>query len=207
VTPSGSAPSPRTDRRRTGRRPGESTTQEAILEAARVAFASQGYNGASLRGIARDAGVDPALIVHFFGSKGGLITAAVEWPFDPDQEIEEILADGPDHVGERLARAFIEHWDETRVRSPILSLMHAAITDERVAALMREFMMARLALPIMRRLAVDEPSLRAALLASQLLGVGISRYALELDGLANISADRLIATFGPLLQRVCTAPI
>jgi AcrR family transcriptional regulator len=206
ATPGSARPS-RTDRRRTGRRPGESTTREAILGAARAAFASQGYNGASLRGIARDAGVDPALVIHFFGSKGGLITAAVEWPFDPDRQIEEILADGPDHVGERLARAFIEHWDETRVRSPILSLLHAAIAGERVAALMREFMMARLALPIMRRLEVDEPSLRAALLASQLLGVGVSRYVLELDGLTDISADRLIASFGPLLQRVCTAPI
>src|SRR6476469_3793099 len=87
---------------RTGRRAGNTTSRDAILEAARHQFAEHGYDGASLRSIAAAAGVDAALVVHFFGSKAKLLTAAVEWPFDPDVAIERVLETGDQHAGEAL---------------------------------------------------------------------------------------------------------
>jgi AcrR family transcriptional regulator len=191
----------------TGRRPGPTATREAILAAAREAFAAEGYGRTSLRSIARRAGVHPSLVVHFYGSKGGLLGAAIQWPFDPDVEARRVLAAGPEHIGERLARTFIAHWENAEERSPIIALLHAATADPGAAALMREFMTARLLLPLMEHIDADRPALRAGLLAAQLLGFGLGRYVIGLDGLANTAEDDLVAALGPTLQRLCTEPL
>src|SRR4051812_50016669 len=104
-------PRPTTKTPRTGRRAGESTSREAILDAARRLFAEQGYEGASLRAIGAEAGVDAALVVHFFGTKANLLTASVRWPFDPEAELERVLAAGRSHAGDALARLFVDTWD------------------------------------------------------------------------------------------------
>src|SRR5215217_2934743 len=117
-----------TRRPRTGRRPGESSTRAEILDAARRMFAEHGYEGATMRGIAAEAGVDAALVVHFFGSKAGLLEAAVEWPFDPEVVMPKLLVDGRHHVGRRLAELFVRTWDEEGTRNPILTLLRAAST-------------------------------------------------------------------------------
>jgi AcrR family transcriptional regulator len=192
---------------RTGRRAGESGSREAILAAARKLFAERGYSGASLRAIGAEAGVDAALVVHFFGSKAKLLTASVQWPFDPDVEIEHVLAAGPANAGEALARLFITTWNELGDANPIITLLRSASTEPEAAAVMREFMSNRLAGPLLQRLGSDQPELRADLVASQLIGLGVGRYILRLKELAAAPADHVVACVAPALQRYLTGEL
>jgi AcrR family transcriptional regulator len=194
-------------RRRAGRRPGSSSSRQKILEVARLAFPANGYAGTSLRGIARDAGVDPSLIVQFFGSKAGLFGAVVEWPFDASQIGAQIREVPADQVGEYTARLFISHWDRDEHRNPIISLIHAALADPAAAAMLREFITVNLTLPMVERVGADRPQFRAALLASQLLGYGLSRYALAFDALTSAPKSDLVAALGAALQHTCTTPL
>ncbi len=113
--------------RRSGGRPRTGSSREKVLEVARLAFPANGYVGTSLRGIARDAGVDPSLIVPLFGSKAGLFGAVVEWPFDAGQIADQIREVPTAQVGEYAARMFISRWDRDEHRNPIISLIHAAL--------------------------------------------------------------------------------
>jgi AcrR family transcriptional regulator len=194
-------------RRRGGRRPGTSPSREKILEVARLAFPANGYTETSLRGIARDAGVDPSLIVQFFGSKAGLFAAIVEWPFDASEVITQISEVPAGRVGEFAARRFISHWDRDEHRNPVLSLIHAALADPAAAAMFREFITVNLTLPMVERVGADLPQLRAALLASELIGFGLSRYVLGFDALTSASSEELIAALGATLQDTCTSPL
>jgi AcrR family transcriptional regulator len=194
-------------RRRGGRRPGSSSSRQKILEVARLAFPANGYAGTSLRGIARDAGVDPSLIVQFFGSKAGLFGAVVEWPFDASQIGTQIRELPAEEVGEYTARMFIGHWDRDEHRNPIISLIHAALADPDAAAMLREFITVNLTLPIVERVGADRPQFRAALLASQLLGFGLARYALAFDALTSAPHEDLVAALGATLQHTYTAPL
>jgi len=194
-------------RRRAGRRPGSGSSREKILEVARLAFPANGYAGTSLRGIARDAGVDPSLIVQFFGSKAGLFAAVVEWPFDASQIATQIQEVPVERVGEYVARVFISRWDRDEHRNPIISLIHAALADPAAAAMLREFITINLTLPMVDRMGADRPQFRAALLASQLLGFGLSRYALAFDALSSAPSEDLVAALGATLQHTCTTPL
>jgi AcrR family transcriptional regulator len=194
-------------RRRGGRRPGSSSSRERILKIARVAFPANGYAGTSLRGIARDAGVDPSLIVQFFGSKAGLFGAVVEWPFDASEIGAQIREVPARQVGEYAARVFIGHWDRDEHRNPIISLIHAALDDGAAAAMLAEFITVNLTVPMVERVGADHPHLRAAMLASQLLGFGLSRYVLAFDALASARNEDLVAVLGATLQHTCTAAL
>jgi len=194
-------------RRRGGRRPGSSPSREKILEVARLAFPANGYTGTSLRGIARDAGVDPSLIVQLFGSKAGLFAAVVEWPFDAGQIGAQLREVPAEQVGQNTARRFISHWDRDEHRNPILSLLHAALADPAAAAMLREFITDNLTLPAVERVGADHRRLRAALLASQLIGFGLSRYVLGFDALTAASSEELVAALGETLQHTCTSPL
>jgi AcrR family transcriptional regulator len=192
---------------RTGRRAGQSGTREAILEAARRLFAERGYDGASLRAIGAEAGVDAALVVHFFGTKAELLTASVRWPFEPDVELERVVAAGRSRMGAELARLFVDTWDRLGERNPIITLLRSATTEPAAAALMREFMSRRLMKPLLERVGSDRPDLRGDLVIAQLLGLGIARYVLRLEPLAGAPADVVVAAVGPTLQRYLTGKL
>lgn len=194
-------------RQRGGRRPGSSSSRQKILEIARLAFPANGYAGTSLRGIARDAGVDPSLIVQFFGSKAGLFGAVVEWPFDAGQIAAQVREIPAEQVGEYVARMFIGHWDRDEHRNPIISLIHAALADTAAAAMLGEFITVNLTVPMVERVGGDRPQFRAALLASQLIGFGLSRYVLAFDTLASAPNEDLVAALGSTLQHTCTTPL
>jgi AcrR family transcriptional regulator len=167
-------------------------------------FAEHGYAGATMRGIAAEADVDAALVVHFFGTKAGLLGAAVEWPFDPEIEMPKLLADGRHHVGRKLAQLFVRTWDEEGTRNPILTLLRAATTEPQAAELLGEFMRRRLYAPLMGRLGVDRADLRAELVVSQLLGLGMARYVLRFEPLASAKPDDVVDWIAPNLQRCLT---
>jgi AcrR family transcriptional regulator len=192
---------------RTGRRAGESGSRDAILAAARHLFAERGYDGASLRAIGAEAGVDAALVVHFFGTKAKLLAASVQWPFDPEVVIERVLAAGRSRAGEAVVRVFVETWDELGERNPIITLLRSAGTEDEAAALMREFMTRRLLGPLLDGLGSDEPELRADLVVAQLLGLGMARYIVRFEPLASAPPELVVETVGPTLQRYLTGEL
>jgi AcrR family transcriptional regulator len=202
MTGAGRRPTTRTPR--TGRRRGASSSRDAILDAARRLFAERGYVGTSLRAIGTEAGVDAALIVHFFGSKAGLLGEAIEWPFDPEDEMGRIVAGGRRRIGEDLARLVVRTWDREGDRNAIMTLLRAATVEPAAAELMREFFQRRLYPPLMRTLRVPDAEVRANLVASQLLGLGVARYVLRLEPLASMGEDEVVRWLGPILQRYLT---
>ena len=193
---------------RTGRRPGpESGTRDAILTAAERLFLERGYENASMRAIGAAAGVDAALVTHFFGSKANLLAAAVRWPFDPDVEVPRLLAGGPDQVGRRVVRLFTRTWDDERLRDPIITLLGAATTEPRAAELVDDVLRTRLLGPLLAALGSDRRDLRANLAASQLVGLGMTRYILGFEPLASARSDRVVAWVAPTVQRYLVAKL
>jgi AcrR family transcriptional regulator len=189
---------------RTGRRRGGGDTRTAIRDAARRQFAQRGYEGTTIRAVAAEAGVDPALVMHFFGSKDALFAAAVEWPFDPDVEVSRLLAGKRSEVGQRLARLFVETWDEEAKRRPIVALLRAALTQEATAPLFRDFLTKRWIGPLADGLGLDHPELRTSLASAQLVGLGIIRYVMRFEPMASMDSDAVVALLAPALQRSLT---
>jgi AcrR family transcriptional regulator len=192
---------------RTGRRPGAPSTRDEILRAARRLFADSGYEGATMRGIATEAGVDAALVVHFFGNKPALLAEAIEWPFDPEVEMPKLLTDGRHHVGRHLVDLVVRTWDDEGTRNPILTLLRAASSEQRAADLMRDFLRLQLFGPLMERLGADRADLRAELAMSQLVGLGMARYVLALEPLASAKADEVVGWIAPTVQRYLTGKL
>jgi AcrR family transcriptional regulator len=193
--------------RKTGRRPGDSGSKDAIVVAARRRFGQLGYDKTTIRAVADEAGVDPALVLYFFGSKEGLFAACVEWPFDPDVEIPAILGDDPDGVGRRLVALVLRTWDAEEGRNPIVALLRAAMSQEAAEQQLRAFLQTRILAPLTAGLGVDRPDLRGALVAAQLIGLGLTRHVLRLEPLASLDAEAVADLVGPQVQRTLTAPL
>jgi AcrR family transcriptional regulator len=157
-----------------------------------------------VRGIAAEAAVDPALILHYFGSKDGVFRAAVDFPLDPAEFVPRLLAPGLDGLGERLALFFVETWDSPAGR-PLLALIRSVVASADAAVLLREFVTREVLGRLATALRVDQPQLRASLAASTLIGTAMMRYVIELEPLASASAKDLATWLGPTLQRYLTA--
>ncbi len=192
---------------RTGRRPGRSGTREAILSAARESFTAGGYDGASIRNIAERAGVDPALVHHYYGSKHELFIAAVELPLDMTVVLDRILAGERDQVGERIVAMMLSVWDGQVDRSPLIALVRSAVSSEEAARMLREFLMSVLFSRIAERLGLPDSRLRASLVASQMIGLMIARYVVRVEPIASAPPEVVIAAVGPNLQRYLTGDL
>ena len=188
---------------RTGRRPGTSGSREGILAAARSRFASDGYDGATIRGIAASAGVDPALVRHYFGSKEHLFVEAMEFPIDPKVMVPQLLGPGLDGLGERLARYFIQAWDQPD--APFVALLRSVTTSEQAADMLREFLAREVLARVAASLEVDQPRLRSALAGSHLVGLAFMRYVIKLEPIASADSESLARAVGPAIQRYFTA--
>jgi AcrR family transcriptional regulator len=187
--------------RKTGRRPGDSRSKKAIIEAAERHFGRLGYDKTTIRAVAQDAGVDPALVVYFFGSKDELFAASIRWPFDPARELPAVIEGGAAEAGQRLVRLFLETWDAEEGRNTIVALLRAAMSQERAERQLRSFLETQILRPLVTGLACDQPELRGSLVAAQLLGLGIARHVLELEPLASLHPDRVVELVGPSVQR------
>jgi len=198
---------PQAGRRGPGRRPGESGTRQAILDAARSQFAAHGWDRATIRAIAREAGVDPALVLHFFGSKAFLFAAAMQWPFDTDAAVEEVLAGPRSRLGARLASFFLSVWENPQRREPIMVMLRAATTNAQAAELLRETLMTVFLGPLGARLEVPDAPLRMSLCSAQLIGLATARYILAFEPLASLAPERVVELVGPGLQRYMTAEL
>lgn len=193
---------------RTGRRPGNPDTRRAILLAARHAFAGKGFAGASIRRIAADAGCDPALVHHYFGTKEELFVATVEVPVNPADIIDALVADGLDGLGDRLIRAVLSVW-ESPAGTALAAVLRSALADPDGQRAFPEFVSTVLIGKV--RTLLDGPAaaadLRLALVAAQLSGVMIGRYLLRLAPLSTVPVDDLAAAVGPVLQGYLTGEL
>jgi AcrR family transcriptional regulator len=179
-----------------------------VLAAAREAFAEKGFDGATIRAIATAAGVDPALVHHYFGTKDALFLAAVEAPADPADLLPEVLAGGTEALGENVLRMFLRVWDGP-MRPAGLALIRSAVANEWTAKLLREFLVTRVIRRVVGMLGVspEEREARGALVASQLVGLVMSRYVLRIEPVASASPESLVAAYGPTLQRYLTGDV
>jgi len=193
--------------RRAGRRPGESDTREAILGAARGVFAELGYERATIRGIAADAAVDPALVIHFFGGKEALFGAALEIPVEPGVVLERAAAADPSEVGATVVRAFLAAWEPLESRQRLVAMVRSAMTNEVALGMVREYLGRRIFGPITQALGVPDAELRADLVGSQFIGLAMMRYITCIEPLASAPVEQLVAAIGPTVQRYLTGDL
>jgi AcrR family transcriptional regulator len=195
---------PTASRKRTGRRPGKSRTREAILEAARRQFAELGYDRTTIRSIAAEAGVDAALVLHYFRSKQELFLAVVELPFDPAAALPALLAGDRRKVGERLARMFVGVLDDLDARNRWTSMIRAAASEPAAADMLRELLTKRVFVPLAETLGVEDAQLRATLVGSQVVGVVMARHVVRVEPMASLPSEDLARAIAPTLQRYLT---
>jgi AcrR family transcriptional regulator len=183
---------------RAGRRPGPTETREEILAAARRLFAEQGYDGATIRGIATEAEVNAALLHHFFGTKQQLFVAAMNLPVNPVEELPHLLSGPVEETGERIVRMFLGIWGDARSRAPFLALLRSVAGNEQAATMMRQFIMRT----VLSRIAESRgvPPLRAAAAAAQLIGLVMLRHVLEIPPLVTATDDEIVALVAPVIQ-------
>ncbi|MBV9922470.1 MAG: TetR family transcriptional regulator [Pseudonocardia sp.] len=192
--------------RRRGRRPGGADTRAALLEAARLEFADRGYEGATVRRIAERAGVDAAMVNHWFGGKDALFAASIDLPISPAQIRDQVVPGDPEKLGARIIRRFLEIWDETG-GGPLAALIQSVASHEEAAQMLREFIENVMILPIVTVVSPDRPDLRGALVGSQIVGLGMVRYVLRLEPLALADHASVVAAVAPNLQRYLTGPL
>jgi AcrR family transcriptional regulator len=187
---------------RRGRRPGPSTTRDAIRAAARERFAEQGYDRVRMRDVAADAGVDVALVTYHFGSKDGLFAAALEMPTPMAALMADVLEQGElDDFGERFLRRVLEVWDDERTGGALVGLVRSAMSHPPATERLREFVQAELLARIAGRLDVPDADRRAALFGSQLIGLLLYRHVLHVEPVAAMPAEELVRRAAPALQR------
>jgi AcrR family transcriptional regulator len=232
MTPADHAVTPGTGGRgagRSGRRAGESGTREAILDAARRLFSERGYDGATIRGIAADAGVDPALVHHYYGNKERLFAAAMQLPVVPSEVLASVFAAEHNRLGDRFAenigeilvRNLLAVWEVADIRATFLGLLRTAATNDQGVAMLREFVSSTILTALAGLLGPagqetsDAPSAasfaerryRASLVASQIVGLGFTRYVLALEPIASATTEDLVAAMAPTLQRYLTGDL
>jgi AcrR family transcriptional regulator len=191
---------------RTGRRPGRESTRIAITDAARAAFTQEGYDAATIRGIARRAGVDPALVHHFFGTKRQLFVETMQLPFDPESLIEMLLSGDRETIGERMAHTFFTVWESSDA-VPIIALVRSAASHEDAARMLREVVAAEIIGRIAEELGTPDARLRASLVGSQVVGLVMARYIIRIEPLASADPDVLMPALAGTLQRYLTGDI
>jgi AcrR family transcriptional regulator len=194
--------------RRSGRRPGNQDTKEAILVAARTTFAEKGYDKSSIRGIAADAGVDPALVHHYFGTKEKLFLATMNAPINPGELIPQALSGPREEAGTRLVRMALSVWDSPAGVAAV-AMFRSALSNEWTARLLREFVVTQILRRAVSELVLDpaEAPMRANLVATQIAGLMVTRYVLKLEPIASTDAEILVAAIGPNVQRFLTDPL
>ncbi|GGZ99499.1 TetR/AcrR family transcriptional regulator [Streptomyces bluensis] len=181
--------------------------RDRILEAAREEFSERGYDKTSVRGIAKAAGVDSALVHHYFGTKEQVFEAAISVAFAPALDAPKTVEEGPlDSVGERLTRFFFGVWETPATRTTLLAIVRSAVNNETAAAVFRRIVVAQLLRRIAGRLDLPDAEIRAELAAAQLVGIAMLRYVIRVDPLASADPEQIIARVAPVVQAHLTRP-
>lgn len=191
--------------RRAGRWRTGQVNRQRIIDAARERFMRDGYERATVRAIAADAGVDVAMVYYFFGNKEGLFTAStLTGPEHPLHQLATLLDEGTERVGERLARRFLEHWEQGAVFEPFLTLWRSAAIHPEARKVLHDSLAGPIAERVATEFGVADAELRVELVASHLAGLAFARYQLKIEPLASTSIEDLVSRLGPTLQRYLT---
>lgn len=190
-----------------GRRPAGSGTREAIAAAARRLFAEQGYRRTSLRGVAAEAGVDPRLVLHFFGSKQALFVSVVDLPFEPADTFDRLLASGAPGVGRRLATFLVSILEDPDRNSVVTGMVRAAASEEDAVQMIREAVTERLLTPLAQRVGREDAQFRAGLVSSQIVGMVMARHVVGLDPLVRATGPQLVGALAPVFEHYLTGDL
>jgi AcrR family transcriptional regulator len=182
--------------------PRSEATRRTILDAARHAFAARGYEQTTIRAVAGQAGIDASMVMRYFGSKAGLFAAAATIDLDPP----DLASASPRRRGEVLVRHFVARWERDPSEDMLVFLLRTAVTDNSVAAQL-QMTFDRVVVGPLVALEYPEAERRAALIGSQLMGLGLCRYILRLEPVASLSSDDVVAGVAPTIQRYLTAPL
>ncbi|NSC23191.1 TetR/AcrR family transcriptional regulator [Streptomyces albus subsp. chlorinus] len=192
-------------RRAAGEGPG---ARERILASARGEFAERGYDKASVRAIARGAGVDAALVHHYFGTKEQVFAAAVEAALTPALGVPELVGGAaPGEVGETVVRAFLALWEDPAARDPVLAILRSAVSNERAAEVFRTLVTRHLVSRVAARLGAEDAEFRVNLAVAQLVGAAVLRYVVKLEPLASEPVESVVARLAPVVQLHLTGPV
>jgi AcrR family transcriptional regulator len=186
---------------RTGRRAGTPDTREEILAVARRRFATRGYDATSLRSIAAEAEVDPALIVHYFGTKEGLFVSATGLPAELPGLFTSLAALPAADFATALVRGYLSMVDSDHSRNAVLALVRSAVSSEKAATMLREFLTAALLPAITAVTSKPDAPLRASLITAHLIGIAVVRHVLRVEPLATASQDQIAALACPAIEQ------
>lgn len=184
-----------------GRRSGSPDTRGEILAAAREVFSEVGYDRATIRAIANKAGVDPALIYHYFAAKDDLFAASIDIPIPPTETVRALFSESGHEIGRRLAELFFLVWEQEMARRSLLGILRSAMGGEdRAAAAFREFLTSAVLEQVAPMIPSEDSRLRSLLMASQLVGVAITRYVMRLEPIASASIEEIVDLVAPRIQ-------
>ena len=172
-------------------------TKATILAAARERFAAVGFEGATIRSIAADAGIDPAMVMRYYGNKAKLFAAAAEF----DLRFPDFSRADRDQIGRAIVTHFLTRWEGDEA---LIVLLRSSATNEEAAQRMRQIFVAQLE-PALATVVPGEAAKRAGLVATQILGLALCRYVLRLSPVVNMSRDEIVKWLGPTIQRYVTA--
>jgi AcrR family transcriptional regulator len=189
-----------------GRRPGDDDTRQRILVAARRLFAESGYERAGMRAIAAEADVDSALITHYFGSKQGLLTEALRLPVDPALVLASVQRAPRDRMGEELVRALVATWEQPPVRQHFLGMLRTAASHDVARDVLQQTLHDSVQVAV-AGLVDDDPQRRSALVITQMTGLALARYFLQLPEVTALTPEELVVAIGPTIQRYLTGTV
>lgn len=197
----------RVNQKRRGRRAAGEDTKAALVAAAREVFVEKGYDGATVRAIAAKAGVDAAMVNHWFGGKEGLFAQSVlQLPFDPAEILKRLL-DGPvEEAGERIIRTFVTVWDATG-GGVFAALIRSVTSQPEVAGALKQFLVNAIFKKLLAEIGAEQHELRATLCATQMVGLGIVRYVVRFEPLASTDIETVIKAIAPNMQRYLTGDL
>jgi AcrR family transcriptional regulator len=190
-----------------GSRTGQSPARARILETARRLFAEGTYASTTVRAVAAEAGVNPALVIHYFGSKRDLFVATLRLPLHLRERVAALVRTDPADLGEQVVRLYLGLWQDPVTRAPLAAMLRSVFSDSEAAAALGRFLSAEMVGPIVAASGRDQPHLRVSLVAGQLVGLAIGRHVLAIAPLAEADIEHLVACLAPMVQHFLTGDL
>jgi len=191
-----------TVRRRGRPRAGEGVDlRAAILAAASEEFAEHGYAGTSLRGVARRARVDPALVHHYFGDKAGLFATMLDTDVRPDAGLAELLAGPRETFAERYLRFALEQFESPEAREQMIALIRTSFASDEMSDLAKGYVTSQLDAAFEQIAVGPEPAMRARLASTQLFGLFVQRYVHRAEPIASAPIEQVVSLVAPTIHR------
>lgn len=200
--------SPATTTKKRGRRQGEPVSRDAVLSAAKQRFATEGYEKTTLRAIARDAHVDPSMVLYLFGSKEELFRESLRLILDPDVLVAALKGEADDEpdVGTRMVRTYLRIWETPDTAASMRAMLQSATSNTDANDAFRGFMQNYVLTAVSGVLGGGEQArLRAMLAASTLVGTAMLRYIIQVPPLTVLSPDEVERLVAPTVTRYLTA--